>query len=129
MAVYTRNEIKTAFVLLLDERPFTKITVKDVVLKCGVNRNTFYYYFRDLPDLVTTISVIFRIWRKQLSKKIMARSQRAAWISIRSENVWMPVSDLPWSTGMRLCIFIAQQTGNGLYYPQEGFVTALQNNT
>ena len=51
MAVYTRNEIKTAFVLLLDERPFTKITVKDVVLKCGVNRNTFYYYFRDLPDL------------------------------------------------------------------------------
>ena len=107
MAVYTRNEIKTAFVLLLDERPFTKITVKDVVLKCGVNRNTFYYYFRDLPDLAEAV----------------------AWISIRSGNVWMPVSDLPWSTGMRLCIFIVQQTGNGLFYPQEGFVTALQNNT
>ncbi len=55
MAVYTRNEIKTAFVLLLDERPFTKITVKDVVLKCGVNRNTFYYYFRDLPDLAEAV--------------------------------------------------------------------------
>jgi AcrR family transcriptional regulator len=55
MAVYTRNEIKTAFILLLDERPFTKITVKDVVLKCGVNRNTFYYYFRDLPDLAEAV--------------------------------------------------------------------------
>lgn len=28
-----------------------QITVKDIVLECGVNRNSFYYYFEDLPTL------------------------------------------------------------------------------
>lgn len=55
MATYTRDEIKTAFISLLDERPFSKITVKDVVLKCGINRNTFYYYFPDLPALAEAV--------------------------------------------------------------------------
>lgn len=52
MASLTRNEIKSAFIALLEERPASKITVKDVVNKCGINRNTFYYYFQDLPALV-----------------------------------------------------------------------------
>ena len=55
MATYTRDEIKTAFISLLDERPFSKITVKDVVLKCGINRNTFYYHYQDIPALLEEI--------------------------------------------------------------------------
>ena len=55
MAKTTRNDIKTAFTELLEERPITKITVKDVVERCGVNRNTFYYHFRDMPDLAEAV--------------------------------------------------------------------------
>ena len=29
-----------------------KRQVKDIVERCGVNRNTFYYHFRDIPDAV-----------------------------------------------------------------------------
>lgn len=47
----TRAMIIKAFTLLLDEKPMNKITVKDIVTQCGVNRNTFYYHFQDIPSL------------------------------------------------------------------------------
>ena len=37
---------------LLSTRKLDKITVKDIVEDCGVNRQTFYYYFRDIYDLL-----------------------------------------------------------------------------
>lgn len=48
----TKNTITAAFGELLDERPLNKITVKDIVDRCGVNRNTFYYYFDGIPSLL-----------------------------------------------------------------------------
>ncbi len=36
----------------LMRKPLAKITVKDIVERCGVNRNTFYYHFRDISDVV-----------------------------------------------------------------------------
>ncbi len=51
----TRNSIITAFTQLLEERPMNKITVKDIVERCGVNRNTFYYHFPDIPSLLQEI--------------------------------------------------------------------------
>ena len=48
----TKNAIIDAFWLLLEEKPYSKITVKDIVDRCQINRNTFYYYFHDIPELV-----------------------------------------------------------------------------
>ena len=48
----TKNAIVEAFWQLLDEKPFNKITVKNIVELCGVNRNTFYYHFSDIPQLL-----------------------------------------------------------------------------
>ena len=55
MAGFTKKAIRDSFVKLLNERPLSQITVKDIVDDCGVNRNTFYYYFQDLPQLLETI--------------------------------------------------------------------------
>ena len=55
MASFTRKSIMDAFIRLLDERPLNKITVKDIVESCGINRNTFYYHFTDIPALVEEI--------------------------------------------------------------------------
>ncbi|MCC8067128.1 MAG: TetR/AcrR family transcriptional regulator [Clostridiales bacterium] len=52
MAGFTKEIIIQAVIELLNERPFSQITVKDVVEKCGINRNTFYYHFRDLRDVM-----------------------------------------------------------------------------
>ena len=48
----TRRAIMDSLLKLLDERPLSKISVKDIVVECGISRNTFYYHFQDLPDLI-----------------------------------------------------------------------------
>ena len=55
MPNFTRNAIKASFLKLLSQRPLNQITVKDIVEDCGVNRNSFYYHFSDLPALVEEI--------------------------------------------------------------------------
>ena len=50
--VQTKKIIKDAFWELLEEKPYNKITVRDIVNRCCVNRNTFYYYFQDIPTLM-----------------------------------------------------------------------------
>lgn len=55
MPNFTKNAIVTSFLKLLDERPLSKITVKDVVEDCGINRNSFYYHFEDIPSLICEI--------------------------------------------------------------------------
>ncbi|MBR4359221.1 MAG: TetR/AcrR family transcriptional regulator [Clostridia bacterium] len=55
MPSLTEKAIIESFLKLLDERPLKKITVKDIVEACGVNRNTFYYHFTDLPSLIEAV--------------------------------------------------------------------------
>lgn len=50
----TKNTIIDTFWLLLEEKPYNKITVKDIVDRYRMNRNTFYYHFHDIPDLLET---------------------------------------------------------------------------
>ncbi len=47
----TKKAISEVFWELLEEKPYNKITVQNIVECCQVNRNTFYYHFRDIPDL------------------------------------------------------------------------------
>lgn len=56
LANFTQKAIRASFIKLLNQKPLSQITIKDIVDDCGVNRNTFYYYFQDLPDLVETIT-------------------------------------------------------------------------
>ena len=55
MANFTEKAIKASFVKLLNEKPLSKISVKDIVDDCGINRNSFYYHFRDIPALLEEI--------------------------------------------------------------------------
>lgn len=51
----TRNALIDSFCQLLEEKPLNRITVKEVASRCGVNRNTFYYHFQGIPDLLSTM--------------------------------------------------------------------------
>lgn len=53
----TKQLIKDSLVRLLNQRPLDKITVKDVVEECGINRNTFYYHYQDLFEVVEEVLV------------------------------------------------------------------------
>lgn len=52
MANLTKEAIKKSLIKLLNERPINKITVNDIVEDCGINRNSFYYHFDDIPSLL-----------------------------------------------------------------------------
>lgn len=55
MANFTKRAIKESFMKLLEEQPLSEISVKDIVEECGINRNSFYYHFQDIPSLVKEI--------------------------------------------------------------------------
>ncbi len=55
MSDFTKKAIRDSFVKLLNEKPLSQITVRDIVDDCGVNRNTFYYHYQDLPQLLESI--------------------------------------------------------------------------
>lgn len=52
MSSLTKQALSHALKNLLLEKPLNRITVGDIATECGVNRQTFYYHFRDVPDLV-----------------------------------------------------------------------------
>ncbi len=55
MANFTKLAIKATFTKLIEEKPLSQITVKDIVTECGINRNSFYYHFQDVPALIEEI--------------------------------------------------------------------------
>ena len=50
-----RSAIMESLMKLLNERPLNKITVRDIVEDCGINRNTFYYHFEDISAVIEAI--------------------------------------------------------------------------
>lgn len=55
MSDLTKKAIKASLIKLLGERPVNKITIKDITDDCGINRNSFYYHYSDLPSLISEI--------------------------------------------------------------------------
>ncbi|MDD6799436.1 MAG: TetR/AcrR family transcriptional regulator C-terminal domain-containing protein [Firmicutes bacterium] len=55
MPNFTKQAIKASFLKLLNEQPLNKISVRSIVEDCGINRNSFYYHFQDIPALLEEI--------------------------------------------------------------------------
>lgn len=52
MSQMTKHALAASLKKLLAEKTLEKITVKELVEECGVNRQTFYYHFKDVYDLL-----------------------------------------------------------------------------
>lgn len=55
MAETTKRALAESCKKLVATKPLDKVTVTDITQDCGVNRQTFYYHFRDIYDLVEWI--------------------------------------------------------------------------
>ena len=55
MPPFTKKAIVESFLRLACKKPLDKITVRDIVDDCGINRNTFYYYFQDIYAVLEDI--------------------------------------------------------------------------
>lgn len=69
----TKQAITESFIKLLNERPLDKITVKDIVEDCGINRNTFYYHYQDIYALLEDI------FEKEATKVILENREHMSW--------------------------------------------------
>ena len=57
--LYTASLMDEALLLLLEEKDFERITIKELCEKAGVNRSTFYLHYENMNDLLDeTISMI-----------------------------------------------------------------------
>lgn len=61
---YTKMVIRDSFIKLLKEKSFEQITLKEVCELAGINRSTFYKYYKDIYD-----------WREQMEAECMAGAQ------------------------------------------------------
>ncbi|MBQ8026080.1 MAG: TetR/AcrR family transcriptional regulator C-terminal domain-containing protein [Oscillospiraceae bacterium] len=52
MSNFTETIILNTFDQLLEAMPFEKITVSAIIKGCGISRNTFYYHYQDIYDLL-----------------------------------------------------------------------------
>lgn len=49
--------IRKAFLDLLEEKPFDKITITDIVSKADINRGTFYLHYKDVNEVLEHIAL------------------------------------------------------------------------
>lgn len=55
VAQFTKKAIMETFINMLEKKPLDKITVKDIVDACEINRGTFYYYYENIDRLIEDI--------------------------------------------------------------------------
>lgn len=77
MSSTTKESLAAALKQMMNVKPIDKITVKDLVEICGVNRQTFYYHFDDVYDLLEWVfeedanrvlprEVVYSHWREDV---------------------------------------------------------------
>lgn len=52
MSLRTKQALATALKNAMKKKYLSKITVSELIKECDINRNTFYYHFRDIYDLL-----------------------------------------------------------------------------
>lgn len=55
MSQITKNAITASTLKLAALKPVHKITVRDIVNDCGITRNTFYYHYKDIYDVLDQV--------------------------------------------------------------------------
>lgn len=55
MSRYTQQAIMQSFRNQLAQKPINKITVADIAQESGINRQTFYYHYRDIYELAQQV--------------------------------------------------------------------------
>ncbi len=68
-AIRSRRMIREAFVELLHEKSFEKITATDIINRSGLNRSTFYAHYPDVKGILEEFAVeIENMFRQMLAE-------------------------------------------------------------
>ena len=125
MTTLTKDAIKKSFMKLLNQKPINKITVKEIVEDCGINRNSFYYHFEDIPSLMEEIfndQVDAFVNRDNVSDNIYDNIMDAIEFSLENKTAMIHIFDSPnhrlfdhglFNRGLLDCGFFSQRSDAG----------------
>lgn len=68
---YTRKALRDSLMELMKEKPFSKITIKELCENADINRTTFYIHYTDQLDLLRHIEDETLSWAKETVHSIM----------------------------------------------------------
>ena len=80
MSSKTKDAIVSAFLELIEREEFDRITVTDLVEMCDISRQTFYYHFDDIDQM---ISYAFDVE----TKKIYVQRAAESWTDYASDYI------------------------------------------
>jgi AcrR family transcriptional regulator len=84
-ARYTRMVLKQSLLALMEDRPISKISVKELCEKADVNRTTFYAHYNDIDELLRQIEdELFMEVRKSLVNGLGSESVSSMLLDILS---------------------------------------------
>ena len=69
MGADVKREITETLLRLLEKKSLEKITVKELATLCGISRQTFYYHFEDVLDVVDW-------WTRQSAERLIEQSMQ-----------------------------------------------------
>ena len=69
-ALATKRTIAQSLKHLMQTTPLKKISIQNIVDDCGLNRQTFYYHFQDIYDLIEWILATESLERAEEHAKI-----------------------------------------------------------
>lgn len=69
----TKKALAEALKKAVEEKSIEKITVSDIVGKCNVTRQTFYYHFENIYSLIVWI------YKNELSSALETKNSNATW--------------------------------------------------
>ena len=69
----TKMMIRKALMNRLNKEPLSRITVRALCEDCGINHNTFYYYYADI------YAIIQEYFQENLEDVIAAYDETASW--------------------------------------------------
>ena len=52
MSLLTKQKLASSLKKAMEKKPLSKVTVSELIKDCNINRNTFYYHFSDIYDLL-----------------------------------------------------------------------------
>ena len=73
MSEITKKALAETLKKLLSKNKLNKITIKEITEDCGVNRQTFYYHFKDIYDLLEWI------YKNEVIQEIKEKTTYETW--------------------------------------------------
>lgn len=83
MANFTEKAIIESLRELLEKYPIDKISVKQITDNCGISRNTFYYHFHDVYEVLT------RYFIAQTEELIARYQEESSWTGCFVEGLYI----------------------------------------